>query len=137
MSDVQYENNSVTVKSEMTDAINRFLAEAGGEIQNAAVENSRTATGQTKGSYKYKVVPDSQASTVYIGSDYQNAIWEEYGTGEFALKGNGRKSPWTYKSSDGHFYRTHGKTANRPLHRAFVSTKEKIKRRLRQVLKSL
>lgn len=66
-----------------------FLHEVGGEIQAQAQDNSRVDTGQTKGSYKYMVDEGKDESTVSVGSDLENAIWEEFGTGEYA-------SPWRW-----------------------------------------
>lgn len=68
-----------------------FLHEAGGEIQAQTQRNSRVDTGQTKGSYKYMVDEGKDESTVAVGSDLENAIWEEFGTGEYALHGRWKK----------------------------------------------
>ena len=81
---LQFEDNRVQVKAAMDSAISAFLHEAGGEIQARTVRNSRTDTGQTKGSYEYKV--NESAGECQIGSNLENAIWEEFGTGEYALE---------------------------------------------------
>lgn len=134
---VEYTNNSAKVKTAINTAVKNFLTEAGGEIQAATIRNSRTDTGQTKGSYEYKVVTGNDEGTVYVGSNYQNAIWEEYGTGEYALQGNGRKTPWVYKDRFGKWHRTKGKTPNKPLKKAFDSLSGKLEARLAAVLKSI
>lgn len=133
---IQYTNNSAKVKTAINTAVKNFLTEAGGEIQAATIRNSRTDTGQTKGSYEYKVVTGNDEGTVYVGSNYQNAIWEEYGTGEYALQG-GRKTPWVYRDRHGKWHRTRGKTPNRPLFKAFTSLSGKMEARLAAVLKSI
>ena len=51
------------------------------------------------------------------------AIWEEFGTGEYALHGDGRKGGWFYEDEKGVGHFTHGKQPKRPLHNAFVSKK--------------
>ena len=72
----------------------------------------------------------------YTGSDIENAIWEEFGTGEYALHGDGRKGGWVYKSKkDGKFYHTYGKTPRQPLTKAFQSVAPKIKKQLVNVIK--
>lgn len=76
--------------------------------------------------------PVGQAEAV-IGNPLENAIWEEYGTGEYALKGNGRKNPWVYKDERG-WHTTHGKKPLRPLQKAFDKTKSKIIKRLGSIL---
>ncbi len=137
MTEIEYTNNCAKVKAALSDGVRAFLYEAGGELQNQTMRNSRVDTGQTRGSYQYRVEEGSQESTVHVGSDLENAIWEEFGTGEYALHGDGRKGGWIYKSpKNGEFYRTKGKTPNRPLYQAFHTLREKLKRRLAEVLQS-
>ena len=92
---------------------------------------SRTANISTR-SHRFI----SNESTVAVGSDLENAIWEEFGTGEYALHGDGRKGGWVYKSKkDGKFYHTYGKTPRQPLTKAFQSVAPKIKKQLVNVIK--
>lgn len=130
---VEFEDYRVEVKDAIDEAIEAFLYEAGGELQARIMRNSRVDTGQTKGSYQYKV--NDAANECQVGSNLENAIWEEFGTGEYALKGNGRKGGWIYKSEkDGKFYRTKGKTPNRPMENAFNSLKSKLIKRVKEIL---
>ena len=121
---VEFEDNRLQVKEALKDASIAFLHEAAGEIQSRTRRNSRVATDQTKGSYEYKVDESDLKAT--IGSNLENSIWEEFGTGEYALNGDGRKGGWVYKDAKGDFHRTKGKTPNRPLHNAFTALKNKI-----------
>lgn len=124
MADVEFEDYSVEVRDAMESAAISFLNEAAGELQARTRRNSRVDTGQTKGSYDYNVdVGDLKAT---IGSGLENAIWEEFGTGEYALHGDGRKGGWFYEDERGVGHFTHGKTPNRPLHNAFTALKSKI-----------
>lgn len=77
---VEFHSYSVNVKTALKDKAIAFLHEIGGEIRSQAQRNSRRKTSQTAGSYQYKV--DEDALAVHIGSDYWNAIYEEFGTGE-------------------------------------------------------
>ena len=153
MSDnVVFEDYSVEVKNALKEKAISFLYEVGGEIRSLAQRNSRRKTSQTAGSYQYKV--DESGLAVHIGSDYWNAIYEEFGTGEHAINGDGRKGYWVYVDNGGKpeapkggknytkeeairvcaylrkqglkAYYTNGKTANRPLFKAFESTKPRI-----------
>lgn len=121
---VKFTNNAIQVKGDMSKAAIAFLLEAGGEVEAQAKRNSRVKTGQTKGSWTHVV--DEDKGMVTIGSPNQNAIWEEFGTGEYALKGDGRKGGWFYVDSFGKGHFTHGKTPNRALWRAFETSQEKI-----------
>jgi len=151
---VQFYDYSVQVKTTLTDKAITFLHEIGGEIRSLAQRNSRRDTSQTAGSYGFKV--DEGNLAVHIGSDYWNAIYEEFGTGEHAIHGDGRKGYWVYVKTGGkatapkggktytlqeakkivaimrkkglNAYYTKGKTANRPLYRAFTATEPKIQK---------
>ena len=151
---VQFYDYSVNVKTTLKDKAIAFLNEVGGEVRSQAQRNSRRKTSQTAGSYQYKV--DESGLAVHIGSDYWNAIYEEFGTGEHSIKGGGRKGYWVFVDTGGqpsapkggknytkdeakkivaimrkkglNAYYTNGKTANRPLHNAFTSMESKIQR---------
>ena len=71
-----------------------------------------------------------------VGSNIENAIWEEFGTGEYALHGDGRKGGWVYQAPKGEFYFTKGKTPNRPMHNAFTALKNKLIKRYADILRS-
>lgn len=135
---IEFEDNRVMVKEALFEAGEAFLYEAAGELQASTRRNSRVDTGQTKGSYEYKVSESYMAGEQYcqIGSNLENAIWEEFGTGEYALHGDGRKGGWIYQAPKGEFYYTKGKTPNRPLHNAFTALKNKLIRRYGEILKS-
>lgn len=131
MVSVNFQDNSMKVKAALGDAAKAFLHEAGGMVAARAANNSRVDTGQLKGSWQYKVTDD----TVTIGSSLENAIWEEFGTGEYALNGDGRKGSWIYTADDGKTYRTKGKKPNRTLHKSFESARPKLINRAESIVK--
>lgn len=124
MGSVEFRDNSVAVKTALKEAGIAWLHEACGELVSQTARNSRVRTGKTKGSYEYAV--DEATMEGYVGSNYENAIWEEFGTGEYALNGDGRKGGWFYKDASGEGHFTHGKRPNRPLFNAFASFKTKL-----------
>lgn len=97
--DIEYTNNSVQVKAALKNAVKKWLYEAGGELQARIIRNSRTRTGQTKGSYQYSV--DEENGVCTVGSALENAVWEEFGTGEYAVNNDGRKNGWWIKVGNG------------------------------------
>lgn len=141
----KFEDNSVKIKSQMKNAAIAALYEMAGEIHAQTVRNSavgKIGGGKTKGSWQYVV--DEETMTAYIGSNYENAIWEEFGTGEYALNGDGRKGGWWIpldaggmteaqaqaygftirKGKNGKKYAfTKGKKPKRALFKAFTSVK--------------
>lgn len=135
MANIKFEDYSIQVINAMNDKINATLEECAGELESQVKRNSRVDTGQTKNSFQHKVVPDEH--TAYIGSNYENAIWEEFGTGDYSLNGNGRKGGWFYVDAkgDGHF--THGKKPSRAFWNAYTALKNKIISRLQDALKGL
>lgn len=130
---VEFQDFSVQVKAAIDDAALAFLEEAASEVESAARRNSRVDTGQLKGSWAHAVDASSQTAT--IGSPLENAIWEEYGTGEYAAGGNGRKGGWVYTDRHGETHFTRGKKPNRTLQRAFEACRAKIIRRAEQIFK--
>lgn len=135
MANVIFEDYTINVQGAIDDKINATLEECAGEIESQAKRNSRVDTGKTKNSFQHKVV-DSE-HTAYIGSNYENAIWEEFGTGEYAIEGNGRKGGWAYKDAKGDWHRTTGKKPSRAFYKAYTSLKNGIINRLQNSLKGL
>lgn len=129
---IEFEDYSAKVKDALDDAMIAYLHEAGGELHAQIARNSKVDTGQTKGSYAYKV--DEGKGEVVVGSSLQNAIWEEFGTGEYALHGDGRKTPWRYKDPQGEWHTTSGKHPKRPMFKAFESMKNGLIERFAQIL---
>lgn len=129
---VQFTDNSVEVKSALEEAVKAFLHEASGELVTQIQRNTPVDTGQLKNSWRYKVDMGKKEST--IGSPLENAIWTEFGTGEHALQGNGRKGGWAYKDAKGEWHYTRGKKPKRSMYTAFKSMKPKIIKRAEQVI---
>lgn len=155
---IEFEDYSAKVKDAMDDAIIAFLYEAGGELESQSRRNSavgKVGGGQTKGSYSYKV--DEGKGEVRVGSPLENAIWEEFGTGEHALHGDGRKGGWYIPIGSGgiseavveaygfkvvegkhdkKFAFTRGKKPKRPMFKAFEAKKNKLIKRFAQILQN-
>lgn len=128
---VQFINNSVRVKKALKDKGTAWMYEACGELEAQTKRNSKVVTGKTKGSYSYAVDEDRLEGVV--GSGYENAVWEEFGTGEYALNGNGRKGGWYYVDAEGKGHFTRGKHPRRPMFRAFTALKSRLIQRARQI----
>lgn len=132
---IQFSDNRVEVKGKIEGSILGFLHEVGGEFVAQTARNSRVKTGQTKGSWDYQI--DESALTVTIGSTVENAIWEEFGTGEYALNGDGRKGGWYYVDELGNPHFTKGKHPNRALWNALQTLQPKVQARMEEQLKGL
>lgn len=155
MSDVKFEDYRVKVKEAMNDAAIAFLHEASGELVSQTARNTAVDKSQLKGSWDYRV--DESKLESKIGSPLENAIWEEFGTGEYALEKNGRKTPWyvpvegytgkkqptyngkvviVYGKNGTAFYKTNGKKPKRMLFNAFETQKKNIEKMAEEQLKN-
>lgn len=149
---VEFKDNSLKVKAALNEKTIAWLHEAAGEIESQTKNNTRVDTGQLKNSWANKV--DEFNGTATVGSPLENAVWEEFGTGEYALHGDGRKGGWYIPEEklnakakskmkkvirkDGKvYYYTKGKRPSRALNNAFTSSKDKLKARLEQILKGM
>lgn len=135
MSDLKFIDNRMEVYAAMDSAIESWLHEAAGELEAQTKRNTPVDTGQLKSSWGYKV--DEHKNEAIIGSPLENAIWNEFGTGQYALHGDGRKTPWKYKDIKGKWHTTTGKRPQRTLFNAFERNKSKIQKALENKLKGL
>ena len=121
---VEFRDFSTIVFQKMKQTAETFLEEVGGEVEAQTKRNTKVDTGKTKGSWEHAV--DAEKMEVKIGSRYKNALWEELGTGKYALNGDGRKTKWVYRTDDGKFHATVGKKPRRALYKAYESKKNLI-----------
>lgn len=135
MNDVHFESNRIEVQGALNDKTITFLREAAGELEAAVKRNTKVKTGRTKASWGYIV--DEDNGEAHVGSDYENAIWEEFGTGIYALNGDGRQTPWSYQDVDGNWHTTRGKEAREPLRHAMESVQPEIVKQAEKVFKEL
>lgn len=158
---VRFEDNHIRVEAEMKREIVAFLHEAAGALVSQTQRNSKVGKingGKTKGEWTYNV--DESKLEATIGNPQENAIWEEFGTGEHALNGDGRKGKWYIPIGNGQgqisqsvvdaygmkvvhgkggkdYVETSGKKAKRPFYNAYMAKKNAIKNRLESILKGL
>lgn len=121
---IKFENHAKNCKDAINQAGLNFLEEAGGEVESQTKKNCKVVTGKTKGSFSHIVDEDSM--TCAVGSNYENAIWEEFGTGIYAVEGDGRQTPWIWTDDKGQKHLTHGKKPRRMLFNAFNSLRSTI-----------
>lgn len=130
---IEFTNNAEEIKKALGDAYDTWLVDSGMILRNETRALSRVKTGKTKGSVKWQIVNKNSEKAVNVGSPDENFLWEEFGTGEYALEGNGRKGGWYYEDEKGEGHFTHGKTPSRALYYAIQNTLPAIKNRLREL----
>ena len=152
----------------VTDAIEKnileWLEEASNELTSQTIARAGTGAYYRGIAEKWDKVVDKTNYTAYIGNPLENAIWVEFGTGEYALNKDGRKGYWVFvKDSTGKsnkstkqytlqeakqtvaFMRSQGLDAmytkgtppKRPLHHAFTTNESVIKDALKDKLRSM
>ena len=57
------------------------------------------------------------------------------GTGKYAKEGNGRKTPWVYRTADGEFHFTEGQEPQPYLLPALEENTEQIKKEILRIIK--
>lgn len=127
--DIQFnfKDNRIEVKRAAEDAIDAALLEVSAELVSQTARNTAARTGQLKGSWAANVANDGDVYTATIGSPLERAIWYEMGTGNYALKGNGRKGGWAYEDpKTGERIWTLGMRPRRPLWNAFTTLKARL-----------
>ena len=166
MADVEFIDFSAEVIEGMEAALIAGLEEAAGEIHTMTVRNSRQGHkyGDKQATALWDKMVDEGKMAAYVGSPHEAGYWEEVGTGEHALHGDGRKGWWVYvegqdsgkggksystkaeaeeaaeflrkvKGLDA--YATNGIDPNRPLHRAFQAGEAVVQAILGSKLKGM
>lgn len=163
-SKVYFEDNTLKVIDNTENAVEAVLLECAAEMVSQTARNTRVKTGQLKGSWKSEVHKTANGYEAVIGSPLEQALWEEFGTGEYALNKDGRKGYWVFvKGSDGSTthtgksyslkeakrvmailrsknldaYYTNGKKPSRAFWKAFTQLKSKLINHIQNSLKGL
>lgn len=70
-----------------------------------------------------------------VFTDVKYAIYQEKGTGIYAVDKNGRKSPWVYMDENKKWHRTRGNKPHPFLLPAFKAESKQLLANLRQILR--
>lgn len=131
---VEFEEHIDEFKEQLEQKAIQWLEEAKSSIASQASRNSPVDTGALKASFQTDSIVDEHTRIAYVGSSLEYSIWQELGTGEYALNGDGRKGGWAYKDyKTGETIFTHGNQPRRMLYHAFMQKKEKVKNRAREL----
>lgn len=143
---VEFQDFSIQVKAELNDTTKAWLHTWANEIASKAkdtVQMDGEQGVQLRKSYRADV--DDGAGVAQIGTPLESGYWEEYGTGEYAVHGDGRKGWWVYKdgyqgsggkvlteqeakaiaASDPSLHASNGREPSYTLEKAFTAVKPK------------
>lgn len=133
---VEFTNNTTKVNERLEKMAIAWLYEAKSSISAQASRNSPVKSGELKRSFEVDSKVDESELTARIGSSLEYAAWQEQGTGEYALEGNGRKGGWVYIDPEtGKTVFTRGIYPKRMLYTAFLKKKAKVKKRAQEIFK--
>lgn len=161
MANIIFEDYTARVEKALDERGVAALEEAAGEIESQAIRNTKVGKvngGGTKNNWKHNV--DKSIMTAFVGNTKETSVWVELGTGEYALEGKGCKGGWwipigngkgfisqavvdaygfrTINGKDGKKYAfTKGMKPQRPLFKAYNSSKNKIIRMMQNRFKGL
>lgn len=160
---VEFKDFSMEVLAALDDTTIAFLHEAAAEVTSQAQRTCAMEDDvgkRLKGSYANTV--DEGNGTATVGTPLEEGFWEEWGTGEYAAHGDGRKGWWVYirgqaSQGGGQSYKTreeaeeaaaflrnvkgldavvtNGRQPNYTLERSFEAKQEWAKDRLADMLK--
>lgn len=119
-----FKDNSEEAKNRVNRATIRWLFEACILVQGQAVLLAPVQTARLRNSVDYVVDEDELIG--YVGTSVEYAVYVEFGTGEFAENGRGRKGGWVYKDPSGEWFFTWGQEPQPYLRPAFRQHKNDI-----------
>ena len=132
---MKFVDNSEAVKRELERAAIRGLTKAAMLVESQAVLLVPVNTGGLRSSIGYQV--NESELVAYIGTNCEYAIYVEFGVGEFAENGNGRKGGWVYKTPNGEVRFTYGMPPQPYLRPAFRQNQKAIRDILADCLREL
>lgn len=123
---MQFQDNSKQVAQQMAKVVAGALTKGSLVIVGQVKTLSRRDTGALSDSYSHEIEENDSEITSKIGSPLDYAIYNEFGTGEFAENGNGRKGGWWYETPDGKLQFTKGMKPNPALRTSFRKNKKRV-----------
>lgn len=90
---VSFTDNSIKVQAALDEAIRAYLYEAGETLQRRAANNT-TIGHETAEKWQYRV--EEKKQECIVGNPLESSLWDELGTGEWAVNKDGRKGYWVY-----------------------------------------
>ena len=122
----QFTDNSGRVISEIERVVMAAMEKAALIVEGQAKLLTPVDTGGLRDSIDHQVDNDDGKITGKIGSPLDYAIYQEFGTGEFAENGAGRKGGWGYTTPDGSKHFTMGTKPKKMLRTSFIKNKKRV-----------
>lgn len=100
--EIRFTDNRAQIKSGLQHAIDTAMKESLLVLEAEIKSNAKVISGGLRNSINYQIKGTGDKTVGFIGSPLEYAKYVEYGTGEKAEKGAGRKGYWVFvKGSTG------------------------------------
>lgn len=118
-----------------TDAVDKALNRAGLIVENEAKMLCPIDTGQLRNSITHRLQNNGTERACIVGTNVEYAPYVEFGTGIHAVNGDGRQTPWVYRTADGQYYWTEGQEAQPYLEPALEHKANEVKAEILRIIK--
>lgn len=132
----EFTDNSDQVKRQFTDISEQGMLAAALIIEGRAKALATVQTGEMRDKIDHSIKVTGSQIIGTVGSPTMHAFYVEFGTGEFAENGAGRKGGWVYKDSSGQWFFTWGQDPQPFLRPAFRRSKKDVEKIIAMKLKS-
>ena len=123
----KFTDNSKKIKAQMDAAAFSGLESAALIVEATAKALAPVGdSGELRDKIDHSITNTSDGPVAKVGSPLDYAMYVEYGTGEFAENGSGRKGGWSYQDAEGNWHHTNGMEPQPFLRPAFRRNKAKI-----------
>lgn len=108
----------------------KALLKSGMIVESEAKDKCPVDTGILRSS----ITTTLMGNSVSVGTIMDYAPYVEYGTGLFAVNGDGRKTKWSYTTADGQWHTTNGQESQPFLEPALLKNKQEIIRTFKETI---
>jgi hypothetical protein len=130
-----FKDYSGKIKKELLAAMERGMEKALLLVEAQVKALTPVDTGALRDNIGHSQVSDATTVTGVVGSPYAYAIYIEYGTGEYADNGQGRKGGWAYVGADGKKHFTRGNKPYRMFRDGFSQTAKAVEAAVKSEVK--
>lgn len=122
----KFQDNSKAAKKQLNKARSAAMEAALLLVEGQAKSLAAVKSGELRDKLDHIQKENGDDLIGLMGSPNEHAFYVEFGTGEYAENGAGRKGGWVYKAPNGKFYFTRGQRPQPFLRPAFRRNKQKI-----------
>lgn len=124
---IEFQDNSKKAKAEIAKVSQKGMEAALLMLEASIKAGAPVSSGHLRDHIDHKTTVSGTKVTGQVGSPDMYAVYVEYGTGEFAENGSGRKGGWNYQDPSGEWFFTWGQEPQKFMRNGFRQNKNKVK----------